>query len=138
MDFDLELATSQDPRQNPSSYVKYAHARAASILRKGKEAGLAPDGDVQLLGAPEELGLIGEMLRLPELVEYMAQRLEPHHLTAYAMELAQSFTEFYGACRVIDAEAEAVSRSRLRLTLAAKLTLARTLDLIGIDAPESM
>ncbi|MEE9277499.1 MAG: arginine--tRNA ligase, partial [Dehalococcoidia bacterium] len=27
MDFDLELATSQDPKQNPVSYVQYAHAR---------------------------------------------------------------------------------------------------------------
>ena len=29
-------------------------------------------------------------------------------------------------------------RARLRLTLAAKTTVARTLDLIGIDAPETM
>ena len=138
MDFDLDLATSQDPRKNPVSYVKYAHARAASILRNGAEEGFEPNGDVQLLGQPEEFALIGEMLRLPELVEYMADRLEPHHLTAYAMELAQSFTEFYGACRVIDAEHAPVSRARLRLTLAAKTALARTLDLIGVDAPESM
>ena len=110
----------------------------ASILRNGAEEGFEPNGDVQLLGQPEEFALIGEMLRLPELVEYMADRLEPHHLTAYAMELAQSFTEFYGACRVIDAEHAPVSRARLRLTLAAKTALARTLDLIGVDAPESM
>jgi arginyl-tRNA synthetase len=138
MDFDLEVATSQDPKQNPASYVKYAHARAASILRNGEEAGLRADGDVQLLEQPEELALIGEMLRLPELIAYMAERLEPHHLTAYAMELAQSFTDFYGTCRVIDAEAAELSRARLRLTLAAKTTVARTLDLIGIDAPETM
>jgi arginyl-tRNA synthetase len=138
MDFDLDLATSQDPRKNPASYVKYAHARAASILRNGAEEGLKPDGDVQLLDQPEEFALIGEMLRLPELVEYMAERLEPHHLTAYAMELAQSFTDFYGACRVIDPDNKPVSRARLSLTLAAKTALARTLDLIGVDAPESM
>ena len=138
MDFDLEAATSADPKQNPASYVKYAHARAASILRNGVDAELQPDGDVQLLGQPEELGLIGEMLRLPELVEYMAERLEPHHLTSYAMELAQSFTDFYGACRVIDADQPELSRARLRLTLAAKVALARTLALIGITAPETM
>ena len=142
MDFDLEAATSADPKQNPASYVKYAHARAASILRNGLEAdvdgGLKPDGDVQLLEQPEELALIGEMLRLPELVEYMAERLEPHHLTAYAMGLAQSFTEFYGACHVIDAGKPELSRARLRLTLAAKTALARTLELIGITAPETM
>ncbi len=142
MDFDLEAATSADPKQNPASYVKYAHARAASILRNGLEVDadsrLTPDGDVQLLGQPEELALIGKMLHLPELVEYMAERLEPHHLTAYAMELAQAFTEFYGACHVIDIEKPELSRARLRLTLAAKTALARTLGLIGITAPETM
>ncbi|MDE2640630.1 MAG: arginine--tRNA ligase, partial [Chloroflexota bacterium] len=40
MDFDLELAASQDPKQNPVSYVQYAHARCASILRNGAKEGL--------------------------------------------------------------------------------------------------
>ena len=83
MDFDLELATSQDPKQNPVYYVQYAHARAAGILRTAEEAGLqAEGGDKALLIEPEALALVGEMLRLPELIEMMAESLEPHHLTA--------------------------------------------------------
>ena len=138
MDFDLDAATSQDPKQNPVSYVKYAHARCASILRNAEEAGLTPGGDVQLLVASEESALVSEMLRLPELVALMAERLEPHHLTTYAMELAQSFTQFYGECKVVDPAAAELSGARLQLTLAAKTVLARALGLMGVDAPEGM
>ena len=138
MDFDLELATSQDPKQNPVSYVQYAHARCASILRNGAKEGLQPGGDVQALTSPSELALIDAMLRLPELVEMMATKLEPHHLTGYALELAQDFTQFYGACRVVNAEEPELSRARLKLTRAAQIALARTLGLMGVRAPDEM
>ena len=143
MDFDLDLAVSQDPKQNPVSYVQYAHARCASILRTGAEAGLQeagvpPDADVQLLDDPAELALIDYMLRLPELVELMAAKLEPHHLSTYALEFAQQFTQFYGACRVVDTDAPELSRARLKLTRAAQIVLARTLGLMGVSAPDEM
>ena len=143
MDFDLELATSQDPKQNPVSYVQYAHARCASILRNAAAEGLHPaqdglEGDVQLLSDPLEFALIDAMLRLPELVEMMAAKLEPHHLTTYALELAQQFTQFYGACRVVDVEAPELSRARLKLTRAAQIVLARSLQLMGVSAPDEM
>ena len=143
MDFDLDLAVSQDPKQNPVSYVQYAHARCASILRTGAEAGLQeagvpPDADVQLLDDPSELALIDYMLRLPELVELMAAKLEPHHLSTYALEFAQQFTQFYGACRVVDTDAPELSRARLKLTRAAQIVLARTLGLMGVSAPDEM
>ncbi|PZC42535.1 MAG: arginyl-tRNA synthetase [Chloroflexi bacterium] len=143
MDFDLELATSQDPKQNPVSYVQYAHARCASILRTAAAEGLdAPTpestADVQLLVEPTEIALIDAMLRLPELVELMATKLEPHHLTTYALELAQQFTQFYGACRVVDPSAPDRSRARLKLTRAAQIVLARALGLMGVAAPDEM
>ncbi len=138
MDFDLELAVSQDPKQNPVSYVQYAHARCAGILRNGAAEGLGPSGDVQALSNPSELALIDAMLRLPELIELMATKLEPHHLTGYALELAQDFTQFYGACRVVDAAEPDLSRARLKLTRAAQIVLARTLGLMGVSAPDEM
>ena len=138
MDFDLELAVSQDPKQNPVSYVQYAHARCAGILRNGAAEGLGPTGDVQALSSPWEITLIDAMLRLPELIELMATKLEPHHLTGYALELAQDFTQFYGACRVVDPAEPGLSRARLKLTRAAQIVLARTLGLMGVGAPDEM
>ena len=139
MDFDIDLATNQDPKQNPVYYVQYAHARCASILRTAAEAGLdSADADVGLLEHPTELALLSQMLRLPELTEQIALTLEPHHLTTYAYELAHTFTQFYEACRVVDREQPDLSRARLLLTAAAKSVLARTLGLIGVTAPDRM
>ena len=139
MDFDLAAAASADPRQNPASYVKYAHARCASVLRTADEAGLAPSLDyLELLVEAQETALISEILRLPELVADMASRREPHHLTYYAQSLAQAFTQFYDAHRIVAPDEPLRSGARLTLTRAAQAALAATLRLIGIDAPHEM
>ena len=139
MDFDLEAAASADPRQNPVTYVKYAHARCASVLRTAETAGIAPSSDrLELLAADQETALIGEILRLPELVADMAARREPHHLTYYAQSLAQAFTQFYDACRIVAPDEAARSGARLTLTQATQAALAATLRLIGVDAPDEM
>ncbi len=137
MDFDIELAKRQSA-ENPVYYVQYAHARIAGILAQAVER--IPDysdGDVSLLTHEAELALIRKMLRLPELVEAIATTLEPHQLPYYAMDLATAFHDFYEKCRVLS-EDEAVSKARLKLVSAAKQTLARALDLMGMSAPERM
>jgi arginyl-tRNA synthetase len=137
MDFDLELAKRQSA-ENPVYYVQYAHARIGGILTQAQEriADFA-GGDVSLLTHEAELALIRRMLRLPELVESMATTLEPHQLPYYAMDLATAFHDFYEKCRVLS-EDEAMTMARLKLVSAAKLTLARALDLMGMSAPERM
>jgi arginyl-tRNA synthetase len=137
MDFDLELAKKQSA-DNPVYYVQYAHARIASILRHAREKGAAStSGDVSLLTTEPELTLIRKMLLLPEIVETIAQTLEPHHLTYYAQDLATVFHSFYMHCRVVT-EDKAMTGARLKLVKAAKLVLGRTLGLMGMTAPERM
>jgi arginyl-tRNA synthetase len=137
MDFDLELAKKQSA-DNPVYYVQYAHARIASILRLAKDRKIDyADGDVSLLTTEPELTLIRRMLLLPEMVEVVTQTLEPHHLAYYAQELATVFHSFYKQCRVVSDD-EALSKARLKLVAAAKLTLARTLRLMGMTAPDKM
>ncbi|MBI4338626.1 MAG: arginine--tRNA ligase [Chloroflexi bacterium] len=140
MEFDLDLAVQQSA-DNPVYYVQYAHARIASILRLARERGLDwSAGDVSLLTHEAEAALIRRMLQLPELVETMAQRLEPHHLPRYAMDLATAFHWFYQQCRVVSGEPEerAVSLARLKLVEACRVVLARCLSLMGMSAPERM
>ncbi|MDO8616459.1 MAG: arginine--tRNA ligase [Dehalococcoidia bacterium] len=141
MDFDLELAKRQSA-ENPVYYVQYAHARIAGILLQAAERfpvlpGKDSGGDVSLLREEPELALIRKMLRLPELVEQIALTLEPHQLPYYAVELATAFHDFYEKCRVLTDD-EALSRARLKLVSAAKVVLARSLDLMGMSAPERM
>jgi len=143
MDFDLDLAVKQSD-ENPVYYVQYAHARIASILKKAAETGdpsaALRDGDVSLLTHPAELELIRAMLRLPEIVEMAASKLEPHHLPHYAIDLAGVFHSFYKQCRVVSSDPAdaALTHARLKLVAAAKITLARTLLLMGVRAPEIM
>ena len=140
MDFDLELA-KKESSENPVYYVQYAHARIASILSLAAERGLDFDGgDVSLLDDPNELNLIRTMLRFPELIELMARNLEPHHLPHYAMELATAFHWFYENCRVVSGNPEdlPLTLARLKLVDAARNTLQRALELMGMNAPERM
>ncbi len=137
MDFDLELAKKQSV-DNPVYYVQYAHARIASILRLAQERGIDyKDGDVSLLTAEPELTLIRKMLLLPEIVELIANTLEPHHFTYYAQDLATVFHSFYKQCRVVSDD-EPLTKARLKLVKAAKIVLGRTLNLMGMTAPEKM
>lgn len=140
MDFDLQLAVQQS-NENPVYYVQYAHARIASILRNATELGVNTDSaNLALLMHPAEQELIKQMLQLEEVVEHAALRLEPHHLPHYALDLAASFHQFYKQCRVLSSEpADAeISKARLQLVSATKQVLARTLDLMGVGAPETM
>jgi arginyl-tRNA synthetase len=138
MEFDLELAKRQSA-ENPVYYVQYAHARIAGIIKNAAERGFTSAGaDVALLAHPAELDLIRKMMQLPDLVQYMAEHLEPHHLPHYAQELATAFHQFYTECRVLDDENKAQSCARLRLCEASRVALARALSLMGMSAPDEM
>ena len=140
MEFDLELA-KKESSENPVYYVQYAHARNAGILNLARERNIDwSKGDVSLLRHPSELALVRHMLRLPELVQQMAQSLEPHHLAHFTMELATAFHGFYENCRVISANPEdaEVTLARLKLVEAAQIVFRRSLELMGMNAPERM
>ncbi|MBK7780357.1 MAG: arginine--tRNA ligase [Ardenticatenia bacterium] len=142
IEFDTELVKKASS-DNPVYYVQYAHARICSILRQGEERGLrvppvGQEAGLGLLTHPTEQALVTQMLRLPELVAQVTQFLAPHHLPHYAMELARAFHAFYHECPVLGAGDEALSLARLALADAARITLARTLSLMGVSAPEQM
>jgi arginyl-tRNA synthetase len=143
VDLDLDLAREQSA-ENPVYYVQYAHARIASVLRKAGDervaaalgAGTAPDPELAL--EPAERELIKKLLAFPGEVAEAAERRAPHRIATYALELAQAFTAFYRDCRVVGAEPEALESFRIGLSVASKRTIARSLDLLGVSAPETM
>ena len=140
MDFDLELA-KQESEDNPVYYVQYAYARIAGIMRLAAERGLDYSrGDVALLTHEAEDALVKKMLQLPEIIESIAQTLEPHHLPHYAVELATAFHWFYQQCRVVSSEPadEGITLARLKLVESCRIVMARCLSLMGMSAPERM
>jgi arginyl-tRNA synthetase len=137
MDFDIELA-KKESSENPVYYVQYAHARISSIFRLAEEKGIDfSGGDVALLTTEPELDFIRKMLQLPEVVETVATKLEPHHLPYYAQDLATAFHSFYKQCRVVSDDAE-LTAARLKLVDAARIAFARTLSFMGMSVPERM
>jgi arginyl-tRNA synthetase len=137
MDFDLELAKKQS-QDNPVYYIQYAHARIASIMRLAEERHITfHDGDASLLKEPAELTLIRKLLQLPEIIETIAATLEPHHLAYYAQDLATVFHLFYRDCRVVTDNVP-LTKARLKLVEAARIALARTLNLMSMTAPDKM
>jgi arginyl-tRNA synthetase len=141
IDFDIELAKRQSG-ENPVYYVQYAHARCCSILRNAVERDVAPSSDEAsaLLTHPAEQALMRQMLRLPEVVEDAAARLETQELPAFCHAVASLFSQFYRDCRVLtDEPGEAkLSAARLALVDAVRQVLANALGLMGISAPQSM
>jgi arginyl-tRNA synthetase len=139
VDLDLDLAREQSA-ENPVYYVQYAHARIASIRAKAREEGasasLEERADVPL--EPAERTLMLKLLAFPGEAEEAVERRAPHRIAVYALELAQEFTAFYRDCRVVGAEPKPVESFRLALCIACQRTIARCLDLLGVEAPDSM
>ncbi|MEJ2707731.1 MAG: arginine--tRNA ligase [Anaerolineales bacterium] len=138
LEFDLDLALEQSEK-NPVYYVQYAHTRICSILSKAQERGFSGDsGDVTLLDHPSEKALILELLNLSDIIAQSIDEKAPHLLSTYARDLASVFHAFYRDCLVLDENQPQLSRARLMLVRAARIGLARSLDLLGVSAPESM
>ena len=141
VDLDLELARKTS-NENPVYYVQYAHARIASILRKAgedaEERAAAAADFAALPVEPSERALIKRLCELPDELREGAERRAPHRLCAYGMEVARDFHAFYRDCQVVGAEGAGVEEARLGLCLLTKRTIARTLGLLGISAPERM
>ncbi len=138
LEFDLDLAKEASDK-NPVFYLQYAHARICSILRKAEEVGFTfgASPDLKLLVHPAEIDLMKALLRLPDVLQNAAEAREPHRVSNYLREVAVSFTQFYGQCRIIGEE-PALATARMHLAGAARIVLRNGLSALGISAPEQM
>jgi arginyl-tRNA synthetase len=144
MDFDIGIAKERSER-NPVYYVQYAYVRLQSILRQAKERGVINEvGEVfELSNSPalthvQELNLIRQLYRLPEVIAAVAERFEVHDLPYFAMELAKAVHVFYKHVPVLAGDNQGLIKNRLQLVLAAREVMGKTLDLIGVSKPEVM
>jgi len=144
IEFDLELALTQS-NENPVFYAQYAHARLVNVEATAAERHptLPDHADVSLLVQPWELDVARQLAFWPEVVEDATRLLEPHRIPYYVHDLATAVHRFYHAgnetteYRVVVDDA-ALTRARLELCRAARHTLRKALDLIGVSAPERM
>ena len=117
-------------------YVQYVHARCCGIL---EEAGdVEPAVDASRLSTDAERDLLRTIARLPGVVDEAADDLEPHQVATYTREIAERFNVFYRECPVLTADDEETKRARLALVAAARHAVANPLDILGVEAPDSM
>ncbi|MFM6987872.1 MAG: arginine--tRNA ligase [Arenimonas sp.] len=141
LDFDLDLAKSHS-KENPVYYIQYAITRSAGLFRKLKEKGWSYNDSAAVanrerMDSEAETVLLGELMRLPEMVESAAANRGPQILANYLRETANAFHSFYENCDILS-EDEDVRNARLGLCKAAAQVLSNGLALLGVSAPERM
>ena len=125
---------------NTAAYMQYSYARVRSIFGKGDidVASLRKSSGAIQLTHPSERALALALLQFSETLERVATDFRPNHLTAYLFELASAYSKFFENCPVLKAENEEQRDSRLRLCDLTARTLARGLNLLGIEVVERM
>jgi arginyl-tRNA synthetase len=131
--FDLDRFTSFEGKTGP--YLLYQAVRVKSLLRKAAEEG-ASAGPV-VVAEPAERDLALTLDAFDAALAEAYDRYAPNAVAEHAYRLSQSFSKFYAACPILQAD-PAVRASRLTLAQATLRQLERALDLLGIAVPERM
>lgn len=121
---------------NTAPYMQYAYTRIRSIFARANIDENALSGSIQL-NEPKERALAVKLLQFEEALNGVAKEGMPHILCQYLYELAGSFSSFYEACPILNAE-ETTKNSRLKLAALTAKTLKQGLDLLGIKTVEKM
>jgi arginyl-tRNA synthetase len=149
LDFDFDKVMEQS-RDNPVFYVQYAHARAQSVLRKAREAGLDVDNralssaDLSRLGHESELKVAHSLAEWPRLVEIAAKGQEPHRIAFYLYELASDFHSLWNrgnddqSLRFLQEGDPDTSRAKLALVQAVAVVIAGGLGILGVTPVNEM
>ncbi|WP_193014002.1 arginine--tRNA ligase [Staphylococcus equorum] len=137
-DFDMELA-KQESQDNPVYYAQYAHARICSILKQAEERGIKPskEADYSYITNAKAIDLLKKVAEFETMIESSAVQRAPHRITNYIQELASHFHKFYNAEKVLTDDVEKTT-ALIALINAVKITMHNALDLVGVNAPESM
>jgi arginyl-tRNA synthetase len=151
LDFDFAKVTEQS-KDNPVFYVQYAHARAASLFRNAAEAFNGLDASTDALRAadlgqltdPGEIELIKMLAAFPRVIEGAARAHEPHRLAFYLYEVASALHAQWARgndspqLRFIAQGDVGLTIARLAMIAATRQVISSGLDLLGVEAPDTM
>jgi arginyl-tRNA synthetase len=140
LDFDLDLAKKAST-DNPVYYVQYAHARICSVISEAEERSVTIPSydqvDPGCFDSPEGKKLATTLAIFPDEIKKASEELAPHMLVNYVHELAGDFHSFYNAHRILG-EDSVTEGTRLLLVSAVRNVIAKSLELLGMNAPERM
>ncbi len=152
LELDLEVALSHNT-DNPVYYIHYAFVRSLSVLNKAAEVeelkpyiehlcckdlnGVETTQNEAVFNE-DEIQILKKICSLRQVLQSIANTLQPHLLANYTYELAQAFHQYYNTHRVIDAENIPTTLTRLLLIDIINNTLGVCLDLLGLSKPDKM
>lgn len=133
IEFSLDAMLTFEGETGP--YLQYTHARACSILRKGKDKGQ----DCLSYEAFEDdkaWMLLSLLMKFEEVIRHSYEHFDPSHLAKYTIDVAQAFNKYYGAVKILKEDSE--MGARLQLVEATTIVVKEGLRLLGLKAPEEM
>ena len=125
---------------NTAAYMQYSYARVRSIFDKSgvDPSRLRLSGAAISLAHPAERALGLAILQFSEALDRVVADYRPNYLTDYLYDVASKYAAFFENCPVLKAESQPLRESRLLLCDLTARTLARGLNLLGIDVVERM
>ena len=127
----------------PQDFYVLGHSvcRQDRHYRNFQKAGIKKNditGSVNIV-AEQEKNLALKLLCFGEILDQVADQGFPHILCSYLYEIASLYMVFYEHCPILKENVELQTKnSRLILSKIASLTLAKGLDLLGIEVMEKM
>ncbi|MDF2187784.1 arginine--tRNA ligase [Paraflavitalea sp. CAU 1676] len=115
-------------------FIQFTYARTSAILRKEQPKN-TPSTSALL---PLEKNVIIELEKYPAVLEQARIEMNPSAIAVYTYKLAQTFSTFVTALRVLTAETEEKKELRLQLCQMAVNVIGSSMHILGIRVPERM
>ena len=118
-------------------YIQYIYVRTKSVLDK---AGYIPNFneiDISKLNDAQSIETIKTIYNFEDVLKQVTDKNEPSILSRYLINLAQNFSSFYNANKIITDEKD-LQDARLYLTYAVGTILKTGAGLLGINMPDRM
>lgn len=131
--FDLNAALNFNGETGP--YIQYMAVRTKSVLEK---AGYIPEEiNESKITDDASIKIIKLIDNFYNIIIQVMEKSEPSIISKYLIELAKSYSYFYGQNKIICEDKE-LQDARLYITYMTKVILTNGLGLLGIEVPDKM
>lgn len=117
-------------------YVQYTHARCCAVIRKAEQK-ISSDINFDLLTDEDSAEVLTVLETFNKSILLSMKKNEPHIVTRFVLDLAQSFNKFYHNNPILVDDVE-LKNARLALVESTRQTIENALNLLGMKSPNKM